>query len=59
VIRTRHRREAAVAPEALWAAARSVRLDDTRTLGRLIGWRIPGTPPHGRCAWTKRARSGG
>jgi hypothetical protein len=46
VIRTRHRREAAVAPEALWAAARMVRLDETRTLGRLIGWRIPGTPPH-------------
>jgi hypothetical protein len=46
VIRTRHRREASVAPEALWAAARTVRLDETRTLGRLIGWRIPGTPPH-------------
>jgi len=46
VIRTRHRRDAPVAPEALWAAARSVRLDDTRTLGRLVGWRIPGTPPH-------------
>jgi hypothetical protein len=46
VIRTRHRREAPVAPEALWAAARTVRLDETRTLGRLIGWRIPGTPPN-------------
>ena len=46
MIRTRHRREAPVAPEALWAAARTVRLDETRTLGRLIGWRIPGTPPH-------------
>jgi hypothetical protein len=46
VIRTRHRREAPVAPEALWAAARTVRLDETRTLGRLVGWRIPGTPPH-------------
>lgn len=46
VIRTRHRRAAPVAPAALWAAARTVRLDDTRTLGRLIGWRIPGTPPH-------------
>jgi hypothetical protein len=44
VIRTRHRRTAPVAPEALWAAARSIRLDETRTLGRLIGWRIPGTP---------------
>ena len=46
VIRTRHRCEAAAAPEALWRAAASVRLDDTRTLGRLIGWRIPGTPAH-------------
>jgi len=45
VIRTRHRRQAPVAPETLWAAARTVRLDETRTLGRLIGWRIPGTPP--------------
>jgi hypothetical protein len=46
VIRTRHRREAPVAPEALWQAARAIRLDETRTLGRLIGWRIPGTPMH-------------
>lgn len=45
VIRTRHRREAPIAPEALWEAARTVRLDETRTLGRLVGWRIPGTPP--------------
>ena len=31
-------------PEQLWRAAREVRLDETRTLGRLIRWRIPGTP---------------
>jgi hypothetical protein len=43
-IRTLHRRAAAVAPEDLWAAARSVRLADTRTLGRLVRWRIPGLP---------------
>jgi hypothetical protein len=43
-IRTHHRRAAAVAPEDLWAAARSVRLSDTRTLGRLVRWRIPGLP---------------
>lgn len=35
-----------MAPDQLWEAARTVRLDETRTLGRLIGWRIPGTPPH-------------
>ena len=41
---TRHQRAAAVAPDALWAAARSVRLDQTRTIGRLVRWRIPGVP---------------
>jgi hypothetical protein len=41
---TRHRRQAAVAPDTLWTAARRVRLDDTRTIGRLVRWRIPGVP---------------
>ena len=44
-VRTHHRREAAAEPAALWDAARSVRLDETRTLGLLVRWRIPGTPP--------------
>jgi hypothetical protein len=44
VIRTRHRREAPVAPAVLWRAAQDLRLDETRTLGKLIAWRIPGTP---------------
>jgi hypothetical protein len=44
VVRTHHRRSAAVGPEALWAAAREVRLADTRTLARLVRWRIPGVP---------------
>ena len=35
-------------PAALWDAATRVRLDDTRTLGRLVRWRIPGVPGH----WT-------
>ena len=43
-IRTRHRRHAAATPGALWDAASTVRLADTRTLGRLVRWRIPGTP---------------
>ena len=43
-IRTTHRRRAAVAPDALWAAAAGVRLDQTRTIGRLVRWRIPGVP---------------
>ncbi len=41
---TRHRREARADPDALWSAARSVRLDQTRTIGRLVRWRIPGVP---------------
>jgi hypothetical protein len=43
-VRTHHRRTASTAPEALWRAARAVRLADTRALGRLVRWRIPGTP---------------
>jgi hypothetical protein len=43
-IRIRHRRSAAADPDALWAAARGVRLDQTRTIGRLVRWRIPGVP---------------
>lgn len=43
-IRSRHVRSAPVDAAVLWDAARSVRLDDTRTLGRLVRWRIPDTP---------------
>jgi hypothetical protein len=43
-IRVHHRREAAVGEAELWAAARTVRVKDTRVLGRLLRWRIPGTP---------------
>jgi hypothetical protein len=41
VVRTHHRRTADSAPDDLWRAANSVRLADTRTLGRLVRWRIP------------------
>jgi len=34
----------AVDPDDLWAAAQGVRLRDTGALGRLVRWRIPGTP---------------
>ncbi len=43
-VRTHHRRRAEATPGALWDGAKSVRLSDTRTLGRLVRWRIPGTP---------------
>ena len=40
-VRTHHRRTAAAAPEDLWERATEVRLDETRSLGRLVRWRIP------------------
>jgi hypothetical protein len=39
---TRHARAAAASPEALWDAARAIRLADTHRLGRIVRWRIPG-----------------
>jgi hypothetical protein len=41
-LRVSHRRESTASADALWEAARSVRLSDTAMLGRLIRWRIPG-----------------
>jgi hypothetical protein len=43
-LRVSHRRASSASEAALWEAARSVRLADTRTLGRLVRWRIPGVP---------------
>jgi hypothetical protein len=43
-VRTHHRRAAATDADELWRAALQVRLSDTRALGRLVRWRIPGTP---------------
>lgn len=42
-IRTQHRRAVAASPDRLWTCARAARLADTRTLGRLVRWRLPGT----------------
>jgi hypothetical protein len=44
-IRIHHRRRARADPDALWAAASRVRLRDTRSLGRMVRWRIPGLDP--------------
>ncbi|MBV9417851.1 MAG: hypothetical protein JO363_22895 [Solirubrobacterales bacterium] len=41
-MRVAHRRSSRAPAERLWEAAREVRLSDTRVLGRLIRWRIPG-----------------
>jgi hypothetical protein len=43
-IRTRHARAAAASPDAVWAAARGLRVDATGPLGRVVRWRIPGLP---------------
>lgn len=43
-IRSTHAHAAASEPDVLWAAAQQVRLDHTRTIGRLVRWRIPGVP---------------
>jgi hypothetical protein len=42
-IRTDHRRASSVDADKLWQAALGLRLSDTRALGRLVRWRIPGT----------------
>ncbi len=44
-VRTHHRRSAAAPAEALWRQATEVRLNETRSLGRLVRWRIPGIEP--------------
>ncbi len=43
-IRTRHARAAAVEPLELWHAAETIRVTDAPRLGRVLRWRIPGTP---------------
>ena len=42
-IRVSHARSSSAEPEALWQAARGVRVRETALLGRLVQWRIPGT----------------
>jgi hypothetical protein len=43
-VRTYHRRSAPVAPDRLWHAAEGIRVCDAPRLGRVLRWRIPGTP---------------
>jgi hypothetical protein len=44
-MRVAHRRESDASPERLWQASREVKLSDTRRLGRIVRWRIPGLAP--------------
>jgi hypothetical protein len=43
-VRTHRRRAVAASPRAVWDAAQGIRLADTRRLGRIVRWRIPGIP---------------
>ena len=43
-VRLTHARETVASPQALWEAARCLELGETRLLGRLVRWRIPGVP---------------
>jgi hypothetical protein len=43
-IRTRHSRASEAPADRLWHEAAAVRLEETRTIGRLVQWRLPGTP---------------
>jgi hypothetical protein len=43
-IRVSHERRSTAPPDRLWAAAQAVTVQQTALLGRLIRWRIPGTP---------------
>src|SRR2546423_12829756 len=43
-VRTHHARASRAPADALWRAAQEVRLADTRLLGRVVRWRLPGTP---------------
>jgi hypothetical protein len=44
-MRVAHRRESDAPPDRLWQASREVTLNDTRRLGRIVRWRIPGLGP--------------
>ena len=43
-VRTRHERTAKATPDGLWRAAETVQVCDAPVLGRIVRWRIPGTP---------------
>jgi hypothetical protein len=57
-IRLRFARSAAAPPERLWQAANEVRLADTRTMGRLIRWRLGRYAPTAATTYRDMFRSG-
>ncbi len=44
-LRIAHSVESQAPPAHVWRAAQTLRVRDARLLGRLVRWRIPGTPP--------------
>jgi hypothetical protein len=57
-VRLRYARSAAVTPERLWQAASEVRLADTRTMRRLIRWRLGRHAPAAATTYRDMFRSG-
>jgi hypothetical protein len=43
-VRTRHRRSARADADRLWKAAETVQVCDAPRIGRVVRWRVPGTP---------------
>jgi hypothetical protein len=43
-VRTRHRRAARVEADRLWQAAETIQVCDAPRIGRVVRWRVPGTP---------------
>jgi hypothetical protein len=57
-VHIRYARTAAVPPGRLWEAAKEVRLSDTGTMRRLIGWRLGRHAPTGDTTYRDLFRSG-
>jgi hypothetical protein len=57
-VRIRYARTAAVPPDQLWEAANHIRLADTRTMRRLIGWRLGRHAPPADTTYREFFRSG-
>jgi hypothetical protein len=57
-VRVRYARTAAATPDELWAAANQLRLRDTRTMRRLIRWRLGRHAPPAETTYRELFRSG-
>jgi hypothetical protein len=57
-VRLRYARTSSVSPDRLWEAANQVRLSDTGTMRRLIGWRLGRHAPPADTTYRELFRSG-